>query len=47
MTLDLYFIHGMAVGIEYVEPIPEEDIPSTIVLDLFIVRLLFQWTPLA
>ena len=47
MTLDLYFIHGMAVGIEYVESIPEEDIPATIILDLFIIRLLFQWAPSA
>lgn len=43
MTLGLHFINGMAVGIEYVESIPDEDVPATIIIDLFIIRLLFQW----
>jgi hypothetical protein len=32
----------MALGLEYVSAIPEEDIPNSIVLDLFIFRFIFS-----
>ena len=43
MNIDYDFIQGVAVGIEYMEAIPEEDIPPTIIVDLFIIRFLIQW----
>lgn len=43
MTVDMDLIHGVSLGIEYVEEIPEEDIPATIILDIIILRFLIQW----
>lgn len=36
-------IWGIALGIEYVDAFPEEDIPQTIIVDLFFLRFLIQW----
>ena len=46
MALDLDFdiINGVNVGLEYV-PAQEEDEYNTIILDLFLLRVLFQWPP--
>jgi hypothetical protein len=41
ITYDL--ICGISLGFEYVEEDLEEDIPRTLIVDLFIVRFLFQW----
>lgn len=43
MVISADYIQGIAVGIEFIEAIPEEDIENTVILDLFIIRLLFQW----
>jgi hypothetical protein len=43
MSVACDFIHGVAVGIEYVEAAPEVGHPSTVILDLFIIRVLIQW----
>lgn len=43
MTVGLDTINGVAVGIEFVPAIEEEGIANTVILDLFIIRLLFQW----
>ena len=37
-------IHGMSVGIEWVDAIPEDHIPNSIVLDLFVLRFIFSVT---
>lgn len=42
MTLDIALIRGVSLGLEYVNAIPEEDIPFTIILDLIIFRVLIQ-----
>jgi hypothetical protein len=34
-------ICGIALGVEYIQEI--EDVPNTIILDLFILRFLIQW----
>lgn len=36
------FIKGISLGIEYIEAIPEEEIPFCIVIDLFILRFLIE-----
>lgn len=43
MSVACDFIHGVAVGIEYVGAAPEVGHPSTVILDLFIIRVLIQW----
>ena len=43
MSIGLDWINGVAVGLEYVPAIQEEGIDNTVILDLFIIRLLFQW----
>ncbi len=43
MNIQFDFINGVAVGLEYIEPFEEEGIPHSVVLDLFLIRLLFQW----
>lgn len=35
-------IHGLSLGIEHVDAIPEEEIPNSIVLDLFFVRFVIS-----
>lgn len=35
-------ICGLSLGLEYVSEIPDEDIPNSIVLDLFIFRFIFS-----
>jgi len=41
MNVSFDMINGINVGIEYVQG--DEDFENTIILDVFIVRLLFQW----
>jgi hypothetical protein len=41
--LEIDLINGVAVGLEYVEPIEEEGFPHSVIVDLLIIRLLFQW----
>lgn len=41
MYISFDLINGVALGLEYVAQI--EDVPNTIILDLLIVRILFQW----
>ena len=41
MHVSFDLINGIACGIEYIKRV--DDIPSTIILDLIIFRLLFQW----
>ena len=37
------FIHGLSLGLEFVEASPEDDIPdSMIILDFFILRFIFK-----
>lgn len=43
MNIDVDLIQGIAVGIEYVEPFPEEDIPRTIIVDIVLLRFVIQW----
>lgn len=42
MGLDIYFINGMMLGIEYV-PYQEEEGFRALVIDLFIIRFTFLW----
>lgn len=42
MLISFDFINGVAVGMEYVDSM-EEDFEHTIILDVFLVRFLFQW----
>lgn len=35
-------IYGLSLGVEWVDAMPEEDIPNSIVLDLFIFRIIFS-----
>lgn len=41
MTIDLALIAGVMLGFEYVNP--DETDEQHLVIDLFIVRLLFSW----
>lgn len=41
VSVDL--ITGVSLGLEYVSPDYENDIPSTLIIDLFILRVLIQW----
>lgn len=47
MTVDLDLITGVALGIEYVEPIVDEytgeEFPATLIVDLLILRFIIQW----
>ena len=43
MDIAYDLICGFSFGIEYVEEDYDEDIPRTLIVDLFIVRFLFQW----
>lgn len=43
MTLQVELITGVSVGIELVTPLPDEGINLTLIVDLLIFRLLFQW----
>lgn len=43
MNFDLTLINGIALGVEYMPPLEEEDIPHSIIVDLFILRFLIQW----
>lgn len=43
MSIDLGFIHGINIGFEIIESIPEEEIPPTLIVDIFIIRLLISW----
>lgn len=43
MTIDMDLICGVSLGAEFVNAIPEEDIPPTIILDIIIFRFLIQW----
>jgi hypothetical protein len=42
MEYDVDLIFGVNLGVEFVPAIPEEDIPNTLIIDLFIVRILIQ-----
>ena len=35
-------IYGMSLGVEWVDAIPEDQIPNSIILDLFIFRIIFS-----
>jgi hypothetical protein len=41
MEISLDLINGIAVGAEFVPAFDDE--PNTIIVDVFIIRLLFQW----
>jgi len=41
MNIGLDLINGVAIGIEYIPAMP--DIQKTIILDLLLIRILFQW----
>lgn len=36
------FIQGLALGIEFVDAIPEDDIPNSIIVDVLIFRFIFK-----
>jgi hypothetical protein len=40
MEIDIYFINGMMLGIEFV---PEYEDTKALVVDLFIIRFMFFW----
>jgi len=42
MSISLDMINGISVGIEYLPA--GEDHDQTIIVDLFVIRLLFQWS---
>jgi hypothetical protein len=42
MEIGFDLINGCALGIEYV-PAYDEDESNTVILDLFVIRLLFFW----
>jgi hypothetical protein len=42
MLISFDFINGVSVGMEYVDSV-DEDFEHTIILDLLLVRFLFQW----
>ena len=44
MRVGIDLINGLAVGLEFVPAIEEDGIDNTVILDLFIIRLLFQWS---
>jgi len=35
-------IQGLSLGLEYVDAMPEDCIPNSIVLDLFFIRFIFE-----
>jgi len=35
------FIQGLSLGLEYVDAMPEDCIPNSIVLDVFFIRFIF------
>jgi len=39
------FIQGLSLGLEYVDAMPEDCIPNSIVLDLFFIRFIFALGP--
>lgn len=43
MSISWDFIQGLALGCEYVEAAPELGHPSTVIVDVLIIRLLIQW----
>ena len=43
MIIDFYLITGLMAGFEYVEIDGEDDIEKGIVIDLFLVRIMFLW----
>lgn len=43
MTIVVDIIDGIAVGIEYVAPMPSDGIPHTIILDVVFLRFLFMF----
>jgi len=41
--MSLSFIRGIAIGIEYVPPIPEENIPNMcVIIDLVFFRIIIE-----
>lgn len=41
MTLSsVSLIYGLSLGLEYVEEMPEDDIPNTIIFDLLVFRFI-------
>lgn len=34
-------IHGLSLGLEHIDAIPEEDISTSIILDFFFLRFIF------
>lgn len=43
MFISTDWINGISIGIEYVPENDEEDYDQTLILDLLVIRLLFQW----
>lgn len=43
MTISMDFITGVAIGLEFVDAIPEDGIDNTVIVDILILRLMFQW----
>lgn len=43
MMIDFYIISGMMLGIEFVELDGSEDIEKGIVIDIFLLRIMFLW----
>lgn len=43
MDFGLDFINGASVGFEYSKGQSEEEYENTFLIDLFIIRVLFQW----
>jgi len=35
-------INGLSIGLEHVDEMPEENIPTSIILDFFIFRFIFS-----
>jgi hypothetical protein len=43
MIIDFYLISGMMVGAEFVNLDDDEDFNKGIVIDLFVLRIMFLW----
>lgn len=43
MNVGMDLICGISLGFEFVEAIPEEDIPRTLIVDILIFRFLIEW----
>jgi hypothetical protein len=46
VMIGMSIINGIAVGIEFVPSMDDRELgkyPNTVVLDIFVIRLIFQW----